>query len=113
MRTSDWLKIKTRLQQEFVVGGSTEGKGSPQQLGALLLGAYRNERGLRNPMSRRLRIIGFLVLRKQHRPPQPSQLSRKVDPTFPLVRPIVLAGPSLRPLTSTNYGTAWASTCRS
>ncbi|MBV9877433.1 MAG: hypothetical protein JO025_22080 [Verrucomicrobia bacterium] len=27
-RTSDWLKIKARLQQEFVVGGFTEGKGS-------------------------------------------------------------------------------------
>jgi bifunctional non-homologous end joining protein LigD len=30
------------LQQEFVVGGFTEGKGSRQRLGALLLGAYRN-----------------------------------------------------------------------
>ena len=40
-RTSDWLKIKARLQQEFVVGGFTEGKGSRQCLGALLLGAYR------------------------------------------------------------------------
>ena len=41
-RTSDWLKIKARSQQEFVVGGFTEGKGSRQRLGALLLGAYRN-----------------------------------------------------------------------
>ena len=41
-RSSDWLKIKARLQQEFVVGGFTEGKGSRQRLGALLLGAYRN-----------------------------------------------------------------------
>jgi bifunctional non-homologous end joining protein LigD len=42
MRTSDRLKIKARLQQKFAVGGSTEGKRSPQRLGALLLGAYRN-----------------------------------------------------------------------
>jgi hypothetical protein len=35
-------KIKARLQQEFVVGGFSEGKGSRQNLGALLLGAYRN-----------------------------------------------------------------------
>jgi bifunctional non-homologous end joining protein LigD len=42
MRSSDWLKIKARLQQEFVVGGFTEGKGSRQRLGALLLGAFRN-----------------------------------------------------------------------
>ena len=41
-RASDWLKIKARLQQEFVVGGFTEGKGSRQRLGALLLGAFRN-----------------------------------------------------------------------
>jgi bifunctional non-homologous end joining protein LigD len=41
-RTSDWLKIKARLQQEFVVGGFTEGKGSRKNLGALLLGAHRN-----------------------------------------------------------------------
>jgi bifunctional non-homologous end joining protein LigD len=41
-RTKDWLKIKSRLQQEFVVGGFTEGHGSRQRLGALLLGAYRD-----------------------------------------------------------------------
>jgi bifunctional non-homologous end joining protein LigD len=41
-RASDWLKIKARLQQEFVVGGFTEGKGSRERLGALLLGAFRN-----------------------------------------------------------------------
>ena len=43
-RSSDWLKIKSRPQQEFVVGGFTEGKGSRKHLGALLLGAYRNGR---------------------------------------------------------------------
>ena len=43
-RSPDWLKIKSRPQQEFVVGGFTEGKGSRKHLGALLLGAYRNGR---------------------------------------------------------------------
>src|SRR5258708_9748063 len=43
-RSSEWLKIKARLQQEFVVGGFTEGKGSRKHFGALLLGAYRNGR---------------------------------------------------------------------
>jgi ATP-dependent DNA ligase len=33
-RTSDWLKIKARLQQEFVVGGFTAPKGSRKYLGA-------------------------------------------------------------------------------
>jgi bifunctional non-homologous end joining protein LigD len=42
-RSKDWLKIKCQPQQEFVVGGFTEGKGSRQMsFGALLLGAYRN-----------------------------------------------------------------------
>jgi ATP-dependent DNA ligase len=39
-RTSDWLKIKARLQQEFVVGGFTAPKGSRKHLGAIVLGAY-------------------------------------------------------------------------
>jgi bifunctional non-homologous end joining protein LigD len=39
-RTSDWLKIKARLQQEFVVGGFTAPKGSRKYLGAVVLGAY-------------------------------------------------------------------------
>ena len=42
-RSKDWLKIKSQLQQEFVVGGFTEGKGSRRtSFGALLLGAYRD-----------------------------------------------------------------------
>jgi len=38
-RTSDWLKIKARLQQEFVVGGFTAPKGSRKHLGAVVIGA--------------------------------------------------------------------------
>jgi bifunctional non-homologous end joining protein LigD len=43
-RSPDWVKIKARLQQEFVIGGFTEGKGSRKHFGALLSGAYRNGR---------------------------------------------------------------------
>jgi bifunctional non-homologous end joining protein LigD len=39
-RTPDWLKIKARLQQEFVVGGFTAPEGSRKHLGAVVLGAY-------------------------------------------------------------------------
>jgi len=43
--SKDWLKIKSRRQQESVVGGFTAGKGSAQRtFGNLLLGAYRNGR---------------------------------------------------------------------
>ena len=39
-RTRDWLKIKTHLRQECVVGGWTEARGSRKHFGALLLGVY-------------------------------------------------------------------------
>jgi bifunctional non-homologous end joining protein LigD len=39
-RTSDWLKIKACLQQEFVVGGFTAPKGSRKHLSAMRLGAF-------------------------------------------------------------------------
>ena len=41
-RTKDWLKIKTELQQEMVVGGFTEPSGSRKGIGALLCGFYRD-----------------------------------------------------------------------
>ena len=39
-RTSDWLKIKATLQQEFVVAGFTAPKGARKHLGAIVIGAY-------------------------------------------------------------------------
>ena len=39
-RSTDWLKIKCVLQQEFVVGGYTEPQGAREHLGALLVGYY-------------------------------------------------------------------------
>ncbi|MBV8083099.1 MAG: non-homologous end-joining DNA ligase [Candidatus Eremiobacteraeota bacterium] len=42
-RSRDWLKIKTHLEQEFVVAGWTDPQGSRKEFGALLLGVY--ERG--------------------------------------------------------------------
>ncbi len=40
-RGMDWLKIKTHLRQEVVIGGYTEPRGSRQYLGALLVGTYQ------------------------------------------------------------------------
>ncbi len=36
-RSPDWMKIKARLQQEFVIGGFTERKGSHKQAEVNLL----------------------------------------------------------------------------
>ena len=46
--STDWLKLKNRLRQEFVVGGWMPGKGSREhEIGSLLLGYWSNrkERG--------------------------------------------------------------------
>jgi bifunctional non-homologous end joining protein LigD len=39
-RSREWVKIKAKLEQEFVVGGWTDPKGSRAAFGALLLGVY-------------------------------------------------------------------------
>lgn len=39
-RSSDWLKIKTHLRQEAVIGGFTEPKGAREKFGSLILGVY-------------------------------------------------------------------------
>lgn len=41
-RGNDWLKIKTHLRQEVVIGGFTEPKGSRQYLGSLIVGIYQD-----------------------------------------------------------------------
>ena len=46
-RTGDWLKTKCTLRQEFVVIGATSPVGSRTGFGALLLGFYDDDGGLR------------------------------------------------------------------
>ena len=41
-RTRDWVKIKTRVGQEVVVGGWTEARGGRKHFGALLAGVYQD-----------------------------------------------------------------------
>ncbi|MBE9373209.1 non-homologous end-joining DNA ligase [Saccharopolyspora sp. HNM0983] len=43
-RSRDWLKLKCVADQEFVVGGYTEPRGSRTGFGALLVGYYRDGR---------------------------------------------------------------------
>lgn len=42
-RSRSWLKFKCVNEQEFVIGGYTDPKGSRQGLGALLVGYYRGQ----------------------------------------------------------------------
>ena len=43
-RSADWLKLKARPEQEFVVGGYLPGAGSHADLGSLLLGLHEDGR---------------------------------------------------------------------
>ncbi len=43
-RSTSWLKIKARPEQELVVGGWTPGEGSAAELGALAVGVFEGER---------------------------------------------------------------------
>lgn len=40
VRNNEWLKIKTHLRQEAVIGGFTEPRGGRKKFGALVLGVY-------------------------------------------------------------------------
>ncbi len=46
-RTSNWLKIKARAQQEAIICGYTEGKGSRGRFGSIILGVYDDRQELR------------------------------------------------------------------
>lgn len=43
-RTTDWLKVKTIMRSEVVVGGYTEPRGSRSYFGALVVGLYRDRK---------------------------------------------------------------------
>ena len=42
-RTKDWLKVKTVLRSEVVIGGYTQPRGSRSNFGALVVGLYRGQ----------------------------------------------------------------------
>lgn len=42
VRGNDWMKVKTHLRQEVVIGGYTEPRGGRQYMGALLVGVYND-----------------------------------------------------------------------
>ncbi|MCC2673889.1 MAG: ATP-dependent ligase-like protein [Ramlibacter sp.] len=46
-RSSDWIKLKCKRRQEFVVGGWTDPKGSRTGIGSLLLGVHDEDGKLR------------------------------------------------------------------
>ena len=43
-RSKEWLKIKTTLQQEMVIGGYTSPQGNRKGIGALICGYYKDDK---------------------------------------------------------------------
>ena len=43
-RSTAWLKVKARPEQELVVGGWTPGEGTAKELGAVVVGVYEGDR---------------------------------------------------------------------
>ena len=92
-RSTAWLKIKRRAEQEVVVGGWTPREGSQNDLGALLVGIY--EGGLLRSAGRvgtgfdareRRRLLGMMAPLKRPSPPfQPPPEEkgvRWIEPTL-------------------------------
>ncbi len=75
-RAATWLKIKATHTEDFVVGGYTQGKGSRESLGALLLGV---------PEGKKLRYVGHVGsgldgATLDALAPQVRELTRKTHP---------------------------------
>lgn len=45
-RSRDWVKVKTSMRQEAVIGGFTEPQGAREKFGALLVGVYNKKQEL-------------------------------------------------------------------
>ena len=78
-RSTDWIKLKSRQRQEFVVGGFTDLAGSARGIGALVLGVH-DEQG-------QLRFAGSVGtgFDEATRAALKQRLSRQARPSSPFV----------------------------
>jgi bifunctional non-homologous end joining protein LigD len=95
-RSRDWFKIKAKYEEEFVIGGWTEPKGSRAEFGALLLGKYDGDEltftgqvgtGFNQKL---LRDIGA-ELRKRERKMSPFASVPRMNPPPHFVKPELVA----------------------
>jgi bifunctional non-homologous end joining protein LigD len=95
-RSRDWFKMKAKHEEEFVIGGWTEPKGSRSEFGALLLGYYEKGElifagqagtGFNEKL---LREIGA-ELRKRERKTSPFVDVPKMRPAPHFVKPELVA----------------------
>lgn len=74
-RTDDWLKLKCKKRQEFVIGGYADRTGATRQVGSLVLGVY--DSGLLVPGKRwhRIRLRAGYRTQSQTRPARAEGMS--------------------------------------
>jgi bifunctional non-homologous end joining protein LigD len=95
-RSREWVKIKAKHEQEFVIGGWTEPKGSRAAFGALLLGVYDGERLVYAGSvgtgfdTKTLHVIG-VQLRARERATSPFAMPPALKPAPHFVRPDLVA----------------------
>ena len=95
-RSREWVKIKAKLEEEFVIGGWTEPKGSRAQFGALLLGVYEGKDFVfvgqvgTGFTQARLREIGA-ELRKREIKTSPFKELPRINPPPHFVKPELVA----------------------
>ena len=95
-RTRDWFKIKAKHEEEFVIGGWTEPKGSRSDFGALLLGYYEGDalvfagQAVTGFNQKFLREIGA-ELRKRERKTSPFAALPRMKPPPHFVAPELVA----------------------
>ncbi len=95
-RSSEWLKIKTHLRQEVVIGGFTEPKGKRKHIGALVLGVYEGDRLVyvgQSGSGFNTKSLEALKARLDPLVQEASPFADKVDPNAPVqwVKPQLIA----------------------
>ena len=95
-RSHDWFKMKAKHEEEFVIGGWTEPKGSRSEFGALLLGYYEGGKLVFSGQvgtgfnAKLLRAIGA-ELRKRERKTSPFVEVPRMKPEPHFVKPDLVA----------------------
>jgi bifunctional non-homologous end joining protein LigD len=95
-RSRDWFKIKAKHEEEFVIGGWTEPKGSRSDFGALLLGYYDGDDlvfagQVGTGFTQRLLADIGTALRQRERKTSPFAALPKMKPPPHFVKPDLVA----------------------
>lgn len=108
VRGRDWLKIKTGLRQEVVIGGYTEPRGSRQYIGSLIAGVYEKGKfiyvghsGGGIPDKQRGELL--VRLKKLERKSSPFQEEPKPNAPVHWVRPEIVCEMSFSEWTADGY----------